>query len=78
MTDELSWPDGKTLALSVVVNVEEVSEMSIADGDKTPEPVDELGGRLAPRSATTATKPTVSTASAPAARASSSCWRSTA
>ncbi len=39
----LSWPDGKTLALSIVVNVEEGAEMSIADGDKKPEPVDELG-----------------------------------
>ncbi|SDX42885.1 Polysaccharide deacetylase [Albimonas donghaensis] len=46
MTGELSWPDGKTLALSVVVNVEEGSEMSIADGDKKPEPVDELGVAL--------------------------------
>ena len=28
----LSWPDDKTLALSIVVNVEEGAEMSIADG----------------------------------------------
>jgi len=42
----LSWPDGKTLALSVVLNVEEGSEMSVADGDKKPEPVDELGVAL--------------------------------
>ena len=40
---ELSWPDGKTLALSIVVNVEEGAEMSVAEGDKRPEPVDELG-----------------------------------
>jgi peptidoglycan/xylan/chitin deacetylase (PgdA/CDA1 family) len=46
MTRTLTWPDGKTLALSIVVNVEEGSEMSIADGDKKPEPVDELGVAL--------------------------------
>jgi allantoinase len=40
---EWSWPDGKRLALSVVVNVEEGSELSIRDGDRGPEPVDELG-----------------------------------
>ncbi len=39
-------PDGARLALSIVVNVEEGSEMSIADGDKKPEPVDELGVAL--------------------------------
>jgi len=43
---ELSWPDGKALALSIVVNVEEGSEMSVARGDKKPEPVDELGVAL--------------------------------
>ena len=37
------WPDGKRLALSIVVNVEEGSEQSIAEGDRGPEPVDELG-----------------------------------
>ena len=37
------WPDGKRLALSIVVNVEEGSELSIAEGDRGPEPVDELG-----------------------------------
>jgi allantoinase len=37
------WPDNARLALSIVVNVEEGSEQSIAEGDKTPEPVDELG-----------------------------------
>jgi allantoinase len=40
------WPNGARLALSVVVNVEEGSEMTIADGDKGPEPVDELGVAL--------------------------------
>ena len=42
-----SWPAGNTrLALSIVVNVEEGSEMSVARGDKFPEPVDELGVAL--------------------------------
>ena len=38
-----AWPENKRLALSIVVNVEEGSELSIADGDRGPEPVDELG-----------------------------------
>lgn len=38
-----SWPDDARLALSVVVNVEEGAESTIADGDRGPEPVDELG-----------------------------------
>jgi peptidoglycan/xylan/chitin deacetylase (PgdA/CDA1 family) len=37
------WPEGQRLALSVVVNVEEGSERSIARGDKGMEAVDELG-----------------------------------
>ena len=37
------WPDGARLALSLVVNVEEGSELSVAEGDRGPEPVDELG-----------------------------------
>ena len=37
------WPNEARLALSIVVNVEEGSELSIADGDRGPEPVDELG-----------------------------------
>jgi allantoinase len=36
------WPNGARLALSIVVNVEEGSEQNILDGDKGPEPVDEL------------------------------------
>ena len=36
------WPDGSRLALSIVVNVEEGAEQNIRDGDKGPEPVDEL------------------------------------
>ena len=38
-----AWPGGAKLALTLVVNVEEGSEYSIADGDPLPEPVDELG-----------------------------------
>jgi allantoinase len=41
-----SWPNGAKLALTVVVNVEEGSEYSVADGDPMPEPVDELGVML--------------------------------
>jgi len=36
------WPNGARMALSVVVNVEEGAEQNILDGDKGPEPVDEL------------------------------------
>ena len=41
-----SWPDGKRLAVSIVVNVEEGSEYSLAEGDAITEPVDELGVAL--------------------------------
>lgn len=41
-----SWPDNARLAMSFVINIEEGSEMSIARGDKGPEPVDELGVAL--------------------------------
>jgi peptidoglycan/xylan/chitin deacetylase (PgdA/CDA1 family) len=37
------WPGNARLAMSFVVNVEEGAEASVADGDKAPEPVDELG-----------------------------------
>lgn len=37
------WPNGAQLAVSIVVNVEEGAEATIADGDRAPEPVDELG-----------------------------------
>ncbi len=37
------WPHKARLAMSFVINVEEGSEMSVAQGDKGPEPVDELG-----------------------------------
>jgi peptidoglycan/xylan/chitin deacetylase (PgdA/CDA1 family) len=36
------WPGEARLALSIVVNVEEGAESNILDGDKGPEPVDEL------------------------------------
>lgn len=50
MTPErIDWPNGANLALSFVVNVEEGSEMTVARGDRGPEPVDELG--IAPKAA---------------------------
>ena len=41
--ERIDWPDSAKMALSIVVNVEEGSEQSIARGDKGMEPVDELG-----------------------------------
>ena len=41
--ERMAWPDGARLALSIVVNVEEGSEMTVARGDRGMEPVDELG-----------------------------------
>jgi allantoinase len=41
--ERIDWPDGAKMALSIVVNVEEGSEQSVARGDKGMEPVDELG-----------------------------------
>ena len=38
-----SWPKKAKLALSIVVNVEEGSEYTLADGDEITEPLDELG-----------------------------------
>ena len=38
-----SWPQDARLALSVVVNVEEGAESTVVEGDRGPEPVDELG-----------------------------------
>lgn len=38
-----AWPNDAHLALSVVVNLEEGAEANILDGDKYPEPVDEMG-----------------------------------
>jgi len=37
------WPDGAQLAVSLVVNVEEGAEYNPRDGDRHPDPVDELG-----------------------------------
>jgi len=42
----IQWPDNARLAMSIVVNVEEGSESTILDGDRGPEPVDELGVTL--------------------------------
>jgi peptidoglycan/xylan/chitin deacetylase (PgdA/CDA1 family) len=36
------WPNGARLALSLVVNVEEGAEFNVTDGDRGPDPVDEL------------------------------------
>ena len=41
--ERIDWPGGAKMALSVVVNVEEGSEMTILRGDRGMEPVDELG-----------------------------------
>ncbi|MGQ5701922.1 polysaccharide deacetylase family protein [Sandaracinobacteroides sp. A072] len=41
--ESIIWPNGAKMALSVVVNVEEGSEMTVARGDRGMEPVDELG-----------------------------------
>lgn len=43
MNEALAWPNDARLAMSFVVNVEEGAEMSVLDGDRGPEPVDELG-----------------------------------
>ncbi len=42
----LTWPGDARLAMSFVINIEEGSELTVADGDKGPEPVDELGVSL--------------------------------
>ncbi len=39
---QFKWPKDARLAVSVVVNVEEGAEENIRDGDRGPEPVDEL------------------------------------
>ncbi len=41
--ERIDWPDGAKMALSIVVNVEEGSEMTVVRGDRGMEPVDELG-----------------------------------
>ena len=44
---DFRWPNGARLAVSIVVNVEEGAEQNIRDGDKGPEPVDELSVHVA-------------------------------
>ena len=39
----MTIPSPTSLGLSIVVNVEEGAEQSILDGDRSPEPVDEMG-----------------------------------
>jgi len=46
MASRFTLPHDQRLAMSFVVNVEEGAEQSVADGDKRPEPVDELGVAL--------------------------------
>ena len=46
MSARFTLPGGERVALSIVVNLEEGAEQSIAAGDKHPEPVDELGVAL--------------------------------
>ena len=41
--ERIDWPGRANVALSIVVNVEEGSEMTVARGDRGMEPVDELG-----------------------------------
>jgi len=43
VTRPLTWPGNARIAMSFAVNVEEGAEMSVEDGDRGPEPVDELG-----------------------------------
>lgn len=43
MSGSFTWPNGAKLALSLVVNVEEGAELNVRDGDRGPDPVDELG-----------------------------------
>lgn len=45
-SEKFTLPGNARLAMSFVVNVEEGSELSLAHGDKKPEPVDELGVAL--------------------------------
>jgi len=40
--ERMDWPEGHVLALSLVINVEEGSELSVARGDPGMEPLDEL------------------------------------
>ncbi len=42
-SERIDWPNQARIAVSIVVNVEEGSEMTVARGDRGMEPVDELG-----------------------------------
>jgi allantoinase len=44
--ERMDWPNNARVAVSIVVNVEEGSEMSVVRGDRGMEPVDELGIHL--------------------------------
>jgi hypothetical protein len=61
--ESIRWPDGNIMALSVVVNVEEGSEMTVAGGDRGMEP----------HSATMATRAITGTGSRRAPRVSCAC-----
>jgi allantoinase len=41
--ERIEWPGNARIALSIVINVEEGSEMTVVRGDRGMEPVDELG-----------------------------------
>lgn len=43
LEDKIDWPQAARMALSIVVNVEEGSEMTVARDDRGMEPVDEMG-----------------------------------
>ena len=65
--ERIDWPNGTKIALSIVVNVEEGSEMTIARSAST----------SSRRFVITATRVIISTASRPAHRVSSRCSTST-
>ena len=43
---KVTWPGGASIAISLVVNYEEGSELAIGDGDATREPSGPRAGRL--------------------------------
>ena len=43
LQERIDWPNGAVCALSIVVNVEEGRDLTVARGDRGMEPVDELG-----------------------------------
>ena len=46
MPNRFTLPRDERLAVSLVVNVEEGAEQNVGEGDKAPEPVDELAVAL--------------------------------